>query len=64
VACTAFLSGFIHAGGGWTALNLSILPPLAVAVGLLAWRRRTRRGAATVAAQPATAVATRPAAPR
>jgi MFS family permease len=29
VACTAFLSGFVHAGGGWAALNLSLLPPLA-----------------------------------
>ena len=36
VACTAFLSGFVHAGGGWAALNLSILPPLAV--GLVADR--------------------------
>lgn len=59
VACTAFLSGAVHAEGGWSALNLAILPPLAVAVGLLAWQRHrlrppaaaapARRGAATAA---------------
>jgi MFS family permease len=46
VACTAFLSGALHAGGGWAALNLSILPPLAVAVALLAWQRWRGRGRA------------------
>ncbi len=48
VACTAFLSGAVHAGGGWAALNLSILPPLAAAVGLLAWQRRRRPAAPAV----------------
>jgi MFS family permease len=58
VACTAFLSGFVHAGGGWTALNLSILPPLAVAVALLAWQRRQRRATEAIARRtPATAPA-------
>jgi MFS family permease len=47
VACTAFLSGAVHTGGGWAALNLSILPPLAVAVGLLAWQRWHRRAGAS-----------------
>ena len=50
VACTAFLSGFVHAKLGWNALNLTLLPPLAVALGLLAWQR-IQRGRAT---QPAT----------
>ena len=63
VACTAFLSGFVHAGGGWAALNLSILPPLAVAVALLAWQRRTRRTAEAIA-RPATAATAGAAAPR
>jgi MFS family permease len=46
VACTTFLSGAVHAGGGWAALNLSILPPLAAAAGLPAWQRWRRRAAA------------------
>ncbi len=54
VACTAFLSGAVHAGEGWAALNLSILPPLAAAAGLLAWQQwRRRAGADTVAVSPA-----------
>jgi MFS family permease len=43
VACTAFASGAVHAQGGWAALNLSILPPLGVAVVLLGWRRAQAR---------------------
>lgn len=39
VACTAFLSGFVHHRYGWEVLNLTLLPPLAVAVALLAWQR-------------------------
>jgi MFS family permease len=39
VACTAFLSGAVHAQGGWTVLNLSILQALAAAMALLAWQR-------------------------
>lgn len=62
VACTAFLSGFVHAGGGWFALNLAILPPLAVAVGLLAWQRHGRRATAAVARPVAAAASS--AAPR
>lgn len=46
-ACTAFLSGFVHAGLGWGALNLTLLPPLAVALGLLWWQARGRRAEAT-----------------
>ena len=65
VACTAFLSGAVHAGGGWTALNLSILPPLAVAVALLGWQRwrgrEDRRAALAVAPPPAVPLVGRPA---
>ncbi len=46
VACTAFLSGAVHNQAGWAALNLAILPPLAVAVALLGWqhwRQATQR---------------------
>ena len=39
VACTAFLSGFVHARFGWDVLNLTLLPPLAIALGLLLWQR-------------------------
>ncbi|MBV1799676.1 MFS transporter [Siccirubricoccus sp. G192] len=50
VACTAFLSGAVHARGGWVMLNLSILPALAVALGLLAWQRWRRQVAARAVA--------------
>lgn len=47
VACTAFLSGFLHARFGWSILNLTLLPPLVVALALLAWQRtRAARAAA------------------
>lgn len=39
VAGTAFTSGLVHAEFGWAVLNLSILPALAIAVGLLLWHR-------------------------
>jgi MFS family permease len=39
VACTAFLSGFVHHRYGWEVLNLTLLPPLAVALALLVWQR-------------------------
>ena len=41
-ACTAFLSGFVHAEFGWQALNITLLPALAVALGLLWWQRTAR----------------------
>jgi predicted MFS family arabinose efflux permease len=46
VACTAFLSGFVHARFGWGVLNLTLLPPLAAALALLWWQGRGRRRAA------------------
>ncbi len=48
-ACTAFLSGVVHAKTGWAGLNLSLLPPLVVALALLAWLRRRRRAEAAAA---------------
>ncbi|MBR0663152.1 MFS transporter [Roseomonas hellenica] len=47
VACTAFLSGAIHAKAGWAALNLMLLPALALALGLVAWQAMRSRRAAT-----------------
>jgi predicted MFS family arabinose efflux permease len=38
VACTAFASGAVHAQAGWEALNLVLLPALALALGVLAWQ--------------------------
>ena len=38
VAGTAFLSGALHAHAGWAALNLMLLPALAVALGLVGWQ--------------------------
>ncbi len=44
VACTAFLSGAVHAKAGWAMLNLALLPALALALGLIAWQAmRSRR---------------------
>jgi MFS family permease len=43
VACTAFLSGFVHARLGWEALNLLILPTLVAAAALLWWQARKGR---------------------
>ncbi|MEO8715785.1 MAG: MFS transporter [Acetobacteraceae bacterium] len=41
-ACTAFASGAIEATGGWAALNLSVMPPIIVALALVAWHWTTR----------------------
>jgi MFS family permease len=38
VACTAFASGAVHARAGWEALNLVLLPAIALALGVLAWQ--------------------------
>jgi predicted MFS family arabinose efflux permease len=50
VALTAFASGAIHATYGWDALNLSVLPPVVVALALVTWHwlARERRAAAAV----------------
>lgn len=47
VACTAFLSGAIHAKAGWAALNLMLLPALALALGLVAWQAMRSKRVAT-----------------
>ena len=39
VACTAFLSGYVHARFGWSLLNLTLIPPLVAALALLAWQK-------------------------
>ena len=48
VACTAFLSGAVHNHAGWAVLNLATLPPIALALGLIAWQwhRGTRQAVA------------------
>ncbi|MBX6375687.1 MAG: MFS transporter, partial [Acetobacteraceae bacterium] len=48
-ACTAFLSGVLHAKAGWAGLNLALLPALAVALSLLLWLRRRQRAGAVAA---------------
>jgi len=37
VACTTLLSGALQATVGWTPLNLTVIPPVFVAVALIAW---------------------------
>ena len=49
VACTAFLSGYVHARFGWSLLNLTLIPPLVAALALLAWQKSRGVGAAAVA---------------
>jgi MFS family permease len=51
VACTAFASGAIEAIGGWTALNLVVLPPTVIAAALVIWHRFTQARLAPAAAQ-------------
>ncbi len=41
-ACTAFASGAIEMTGGWQVLNLSVMPPVVVALALVAWHWATR----------------------
>ena len=42
VAASAFASGAIETTGGWAALNLAILPAIAIAVALVAWHLAVR----------------------
>lgn len=42
VAASAFASGAVHAGAGWAALNLVLLPSVAIALGVMAWQGRRR----------------------
>ncbi len=41
-ACTAFASGALEATGGWEMLNLAVMPPIIVALALVAWHWTTR----------------------
>lgn len=49
VAVTAFASGAVHAQAGWEALNLVLLPSLAVALLAVGWGRRRPRSQAPAA---------------
>jgi MFS family permease len=49
VALTAFGSGAIHATLGWDALNLSVLPPVVIALVLVTWHWLARERPATAA---------------
>jgi MFS family permease len=51
VACTAFLSGYVHARFGWSLLNLTLLPPLVAALALLAWQKSRGVNAGPAAAR-------------
>ncbi len=51
VACTAFLSGYVHARFGWSLLNLTLIPPLVAALALLAWQKSRGGNAAPAAAR-------------
>jgi MFS family permease len=42
VACTAFTSGAVQATAGWAALNLTVVPPVIVAVSLIGWHWAAR----------------------
>lgn len=42
VAVTAFGSGAVHAWAGWAALNLLLVPALALALGVMAWQGMRR----------------------
>jgi MFS family permease len=43
VAGTAFTSGAIEAAYGWEALNLAVVPPVAIALGVVGWHWVARR---------------------
>jgi MFS family permease len=49
VALTAFGSGAIHALFGWDVLNLSVLPPVVIAIALVSWHWLARERRATAA---------------
>ena len=42
VACTAFTSGAVQATAGWAALNLTVVPPVVIAVSLIGWHWAAR----------------------
>jgi MFS family permease len=48
VACTALASGAIHMTYGWDALNLTLVPPLVVVLGVVVWHWIARSRIAAV----------------
>ena len=50
VACTAVTSGAIQALYGWDALNLTVLPPVVIAVGVVVWHWAAQKRAVVVRA--------------
>jgi MFS family permease len=50
VACTALSSGYIHMTYGWDALNLTLLPPVAIALAVVGWHWAARSRVKTVEA--------------
>jgi len=49
VAGTALTSGMIESLAGWTALNLTVVPPVAIAMGVVAWHYIAKRQVAVAA---------------
>ena len=49
VACTALSSGAIHMTYGWEALNLTLLPPVAIALAVVIWHWMVRARVAAAA---------------
>lgn len=49
VACTALTSGAVQALYGWDALNLTVVPPVLIAFGVVGWHWMARRPAAVLA---------------
>jgi MFS family permease len=47
VAATAFTSGAIQSAYGWDALNLTVVPPVLLALGVVGWHWAARRRLAT-----------------
>ena len=43
VACTALGSGVLESMAGWTALNLTVVPPVVIAMGVVAWHYVAKR---------------------
>jgi MFS family permease len=51
VACTAVSSGAIHMKAGWEVLNLTLVPPVLIAMAVVGWHFVAQRRVRTVAAE-------------
>jgi CHASE2 domain-containing sensor protein len=51
VACTAVSSGAIHMWAGWDVLNLTLVPPVAIALAVVTWHWLARRRKQLVVAE-------------